>query len=470
MKTPRSISTAIGIEISEDRLVLARMKRRATPQTLYAGPLHCAQATKALDDARMDMEKGRAFAAVSAPANLTLIRHLEAPFASLRKAEKIWPALLDVTLPFPVENACCLFTQMHLEKKHAVTLAAAIRESDLQATLAKVQEAGLDPTHCQAEALALWAGHIAEKPAIRETTPTLLVWIGEAYTLCLRGIGNRLTAAHVLRHPQPLKPDHEESRKAFIGLFTNRFPDILNEHRKITEESTFNVWWCGPGAEHPAGLQALQSPAVAGGIVLRHGVHQAMGSFLARALARSALAADDTNFRTGALLHPLCRKLQNRAASRICSRVMAASVLLIAINGFWHQRLNAQAERLQSDLFEAARTIVGPSLQRGQELLMVERTITRRDEETAPFRRSMDTAGMEGRIGILLEALLAQNIEVSQLRVAPGALSMEGHAPRIEAVEAFKHSLENQDWTVQLDSPGKSPEGRTLFLLKGSRI
>ena len=98
---------------------------------------------------------------------------------------------------------------------------------------------------------------------------------------------------------------------------------------------------------------------------------------------------------------------------------------------------------------------------------MVERAISRRDEETQPFRTALDPDGLEGRLAGALREASALGIEMYHLGLSPAAISIQGAAPNVQVIEAFSERLREQDWVVQSESSGSSPEGRPQFILKG---
>ena len=121
----------------------------------------------------------------------------------------------------------------------------------------------------------------------------------------------------------------------------------------------------------------------------------------------------------------------------------------------------------QRELAALARSIAGEAVPRGQEALMVERAISRRDEETKPFRVARDPAGMEAQLARVLEAAAALGDEISQLGLSPAAISLRGAAPNQPVVETFAARLEADGWSIQAEASGTAPDGRPQFILKG---
>ena len=457
--------TAYGLEVSAGRLVLVRAVRRGAAQTALVAASGSEESRRALQALAREVEAGSAALAVCAPAAQTVIRRLQAPFASVQKAEKVWASLLDVELPFPVEGAACSYGAGRIENGGTVAVAAAIRKSDLAAFDEACRAAGFDPTHCDAEALALWDQHVAEVPPARAGRPRAVVWLGADHVTVVRGRGADFMAAHVLR-ASPLAEAPAE-RQAFEALWAARLRPILAAHLAETGGAEMDLWWAGPGAADEARTARLRR-ALPAELALRHETHRQPAAFLVRALARRAADDAGVNFKTDERTHPALRRVQERDRRNAYLGVAAAAVLVLALNAGESILRGRRADATQRQLTEAAQAIAGENVPRGQESLMVERAIARRDEETQPFRNALDPEGVEGRLARALEEAGALGVEISRLSLSAVAISIEGSAPGIQALEGLAERLRGQGWAVQSDTPGLTPAGRPRFLLKGT--
>ncbi len=454
--------TAYGLEVAGGRLLLARAARHGAVQVVLAGAPDSDEARRALQAVSIEVEKGLAALSVCAPAVQTVVRRLRAPFASAKKAAKVWPSLLDVELPFPVESAICIYGAPRIEDGGTVAVASAIRKSDWAAFDDGCRASGFDPTHGDAEALALWSQQAVEAPPVRGGMPRALVWLGADHVTVVRGRGLDFMAAHVLR-ASPLAGDPQ----AFEALWASRARQILGAHLAETGSAEMDLWWAGPGAEDEARVARLRQ-MVPAEFSIRHEIHRQPASFLVRALARRAADDSGVNFKTGERMHPALARAQETGLKRAYLGTLAASVLVLALNGGESLLRARRVESLQNRLTAAAQAIAGEGILRGQERLMVERAISLRDEETQPFRNALDADGVEGRLARVVEEAAALGIEISRLALSPAAISIEGAATSIQAVEGLSERLRGQGWSIQSDSPGLTPEGRQRFILKGA--
>jgi len=457
--------TAYGAETSPGRIVWVRALRRGVPQILLVSDPDSDEARRLLQSVTREVEKGAAILALSAPASQTVIRPLRAPFASVKKAGKVWASLLDVELPFPVESALCRYSEARVENGGTTAIAAAIRRSDLDAFDDAAQASGFSFTHCDAEALALWSQQGVEAPPVRNELPRAVVWLGHDHVTISRGRGTTFMAAHVLRS-SPMA-ESEEGQRAFETLWATRMRQILFAHLTESEATEMDLWWAGPGAEDEKRVARLRQ-ALPSDIPLRQETHRQPTSFLARALAHRAMDGNGVNFKSGERMHPAVRRKQTQGLKRAYVAVVAAASLVLLLNGAESMLRTHHIVSVQRQLTEAAQSITGQPVPHGQETLLVERAISRRDEETQPFRNALDADGVEGRFAHVLEEATALDIEISRLSLSPLVLSINGSATSIQAIEGLAERLRAKDWTVQSDTPGQTPEGRQRFILKGT--
>ena len=90
---------------------------------------------------------------------------LRADSASRAKAEKVFPSLLDIQLPFPLEDCLYQFVEFRRTSEGMVSaLVCAARREAIQACLDRYQAQGADPMLLDHEGLALWTQSLVEWP------------------------------------------------------------------------------------------------------------------------------------------------------------------------------------------------------------------------------------------------------------------------------------------------------------------
>ena len=460
-------SVAYGLDASGPVWVLARASRRGAVRTALRAVPESAEMRRAIEAVRAEVEGGGTALAVAAPAVVTVVRRLKAPFADVRKASKVWPALFDVELPFPVEGAICQFGRPRVAEGAAATVAVALRKSDAAAFEEECRARGFSATHCDAEAPALWEQLTAELPPARSGQARMLVWLAGDHATLARGKGAEFAAAHVVR----VAPagGGEDASGAFDAAWAARIGPIAAVHAAETEAAEMDVWWAGPGAEDEGRRERLRR-LLPTAVAMRHETVRDPAGLLARALARRAADGGGANFKEGEFAHPARVAREARMLRAAYARVAAASLLVLGLH--WG---NAAAERrrdaaLQAELAAAALSIVGESVPRGQEALMVERALARRDEATRPFRTALAEEGVEVLLVRTLEQAESLGLEIARFSATSRTLGMEGTASNVSDVERLADRLRERGWSVQTESPGGADGGRIRYVLKGTAL
>ena len=270
-----------------------------------------------IDDAQLqhDLENGRPFAVSMSPRQC-LTPRIEAPYGSKRKAAKVFPTLLDIQLPFALEDCVYIIladTAREGNKSNALAIVA--RKTDVWSTIKRVQELGIDVTNIDHEGVAIWQQSLREMPPAEgdAALPRVIVYFGVDRTTLIVGIGDRYMAAH--------------------GMSRFNLAHLRRLLRSSLGADGMRVqwFWTGPKAENTEMLDALKQDLVSSwpGHTNRH---DDTGTFLARAVAARCLAADSLpcNLRVGPLAHPVGEMRAVRAARRAALLMLGAGLLLCA--------------------------------------------------------------------------------------------------------------------------------------------
>lgn len=432
-------SVAYGLDLAADPPVCVRMTSRGARRSVPWPPD---------DAARQEIARGAVALSVAVPAPCTVVRRLVAPFASVRKAARVWASLLDMDLPFPVEAAQCDFAPAGKEDGRACAIACAVRRTDLDAFLREAAARGAEPSCCDAEAPALWDGHVHEVQAAGEGRVSLLVHAAADHVTVLWGRGRSLESAHVLRAvPSTLS----------AGQWLARFRQLS---AGALGDGPLDVWWSGCGVGDDCGLRN----ALAGEPGLRHGTHREPESFLARALARRAVEG-----RCAGLLPEECIPAPVIARRRVRGRtlylaVAGISLLVLALNGAVRVRYGAERARLEAGLRDAASAIVGVDvpLVPGQEVLQAQRALSEDADGWNAVREARMPSGREARALECLRALADRDVLFTRVAWSSAGLEIAGDAPSPRAVENLPSGW-SPDVSVQ-PAPGG---GRCTFRMKG---
>jgi hypothetical protein len=127
--------------------------------------------------------------AIAMPPRDCVCRWLTTPFASLHKARKVLPTILDIQLPFPLEE--CVYDFVADRKSddgHVEALALAARHRAVAGALAQWEAHTVDPAVLDHEGLALWSQSLVEQPvSATQSACGCVRWVRS----CLRCAGAR---------------------------------------------------------------------------------------------------------------------------------------------------------------------------------------------------------------------------------------------------------------------------------------
>lgn len=459
MNTDR-YAVAYGLDVSCQPPTLCRLVARGEPQ-LMPWPPADATAQAAFQS---EIRRGEAALAVAVPATQTILRRLVAPFASLRKAEHVWPSLLDMELPFPIEAAQCDFSPAEIRDEKASTLACAIRRSDLDAFLQSLATQGIEPTHGDAEAVALWEEHLFETPPIHANRPVLLIHLALDHVTVLRGTGAHLDSAHVLRTaPETLDSAlwaHRLRPLVVAAPANHAGPTAADD---ASSPAPLTVWWTGPGADSPATLDRLRRALQPVAADLRHETHRAPAAFLSRALARCALTGRGVEFLSPPYAPPARIRRSVRHQRHQLVGILVLSLAILALNATIRQRFRTENDALQQALQASAAQLVSSPIIPGEELLMAQRALDRDRDAWQAVNTARLPSNREIRFLELLQTLANRQVEFSRISFTPAGIEAEGLAPALADVEHVP------GWALRATAQrqGSATADRIAFTLKG---
>lgn len=395
----------------------------------------------------------------------TFLRRLTAPFPSLDKARRVFPSLLDVQLPFPIESCACAFLQAARTADGQVSaLAVAARREDIARALERVQAAGVDPVRLDHEAVALWVRSGTEVPLDR-TTSRLVVYLGRDRTSYVLGRGPDLQAASGVRFGVRDFQDAARGAEALHHLNLR-----LTSWLRAQQGEAVQWAWTGPGAAQAAVLDAVRSalrlsedaPSL---------VHQQPVTFLARAVAARAITSDplSCNLRDGPQEHPLHQRAVARSQRRLVAWALAAALAVGAVNLSWLVFLTQRRDGLQAQVQTLAHHLAGTTrVPRGQEVLTAERARQEQAARFDAFHRALAPSALRD-----LERLLAtaaeQQMTLDTVALRSQSLACSGTAADWERCDLLHAQLAKSGWRPELERHDAGADERVHFSLKATR-
>ncbi len=389
----------------------------------------------------------------------SLTRWLEAPLASPSKARRIFPSLLDIQLPFAIED--CVYAFLHPEKtpnRHVRALAVAARRQDAEKALARMQACGWDPHGLDHEGLALWTQSLREippDPPANAGRRAILYLGADRWTLVL-GQGARFLGSHAMR-----TGDEAQLLRFLKAEWGDARADA---DPKANADKTRLLWvWTGPGATSDDTATDLQQ-RMAANWPGASAIHEKPDAFLARALATRALIPGPyrCNLRSGPLTHPDIRKQARKRAAAPAWICLAAGAALIAANIAVHTLVRHRESETEQRFSELRDTLLGYSLPvTGEDALREVRTaLDKIKQDEQPFAKFLTTPSPLERMLALVRYCAENDMHLETAEIGDEHIVLRGSAPNWPLGEALANVVESSGFPVTLKRQSARDDGR----------
>ncbi|OGV62197.1 MAG: hypothetical protein A2498_16455 [Lentisphaerae bacterium RIFOXYC12_FULL_60_16] len=437
----RGVHAACGVDVQGDRTVLAlahRVRNRVVVQVV----------------------SGKAPSGVPLVAAMyaseSIVRLVKAPYASVRKARRVFATLLDVQLPFPLEDCEAVF----MEPVPAVgggveALAVAARRVDIQRRLDALQAQGIDPVILDHEPSALWTRALEEVPAdpSNQEGIRVVIYAGVDRWAMAVGRGPRMLGGHALG-----VADAAETIQRLVTSYL--------------APGTGRVEWVmtGPQAGTPAVKAVLAScrdrwPSV------EQEVPDA-GGFLARALAVRSLSSGPLrcNLRPATLEHAFVQQRRKRRLLKTLVMFLLAGVVLLGTAEWIRFQVEARLAEFDSRVVRQVDRIAGyPVTLRGDDAVQEARKshelrLRKMEVFSRPFRPSLMNTVMP-----LVEAASSAGMTLESLQVNRDRVNLAGHAPDWPSPQKLARILEQAGYVPTVDRRDAGTDEQVPFIIEGRR-
>jgi hypothetical protein len=439
-------AVGFGVDLQGDTPVVVRAERAR-------GRLHYTPLPGDDPGFRKALERGAPVAGLLF-ARESFARWIEAPFSSRGKARRVLPTLLDIELPFALED--CIYGFLALQRtarKTVRALAVAARLDTVSRKLAALGAQGVDPAILDQECLALWTQSLREVPPARGARPDwrVVVYLGLERCTVVLGRGAEFVTAHSL-------PAHDPAQLA----------RVLAAH--LPAEAAVVAWcWGGPGAADPARVADLherlgaQWPGPST-------VHEDPRTFLARAAAARAVAPGplSCNLREGAFAHPrVIRRLQRRRL-QTASAALAGAALLGGLSLALLRGLAAERARLEGDFRARTQSLAGRDIggaKGAQALRIVDEAVRQRKARLHPFVRAFD-APLTGVLASVLTVGRERGLYYETVSLGSAQVLIRGVARDWRRCEGLAAHLRQAGYRVQVDRQESTRDEWMLFTIR----
>lgn len=409
------------MDLAGGRAVVVRSASNRRFETVYNGP--AGEMHSAVAAVGADVSKGRALAAGCQPVAASLTRMVKAPFASVKKAEKVLPSLLDIQLPFPLESCVYRFLDVRRAGDHVQALALAAQEESVRQRLRQYEEAGIVLTALDQESLALWTESLEDYP-LEPDAVRIVACVGYDNMVLVTGRGLTFESAH--QCPVGLERLQSGDDAAADDL-ARRVRNILQAGQFLKTGQKVQWAWTGPGAADERLRSRLESRLELGPEVIRL-VHREPETMLARALSRRTLSAANyaVNLIEGDRANPMLENLRLKRLRGAAAFYFALGLLLTGLNAGWNVWLSAKESAAARQIIKTAEALApGTRIYPGQEMLLVSRAREAGAPNVKPFTEAFAPSPAM-LLRDLLAAASAANITISKLSLRPDAAAVTG--------------------------------------------
>ena len=453
-----SHNRAYGVSGSSDHAVVVRRDQRGSGETLYVGPMDPENGDwrKVLQDMRAEQGACEAWVVSALPADQCILRWLRTPLKDKSKARKVLPGLLDLEIPFKLDDFRYFFLQLSDQASGAyAALAAAARVKEVTARRASLHEASVDIDLLDAESLGLWQG-ISSKLG---DAPSLVIDVSAERSLLL------VADATTLHFQLPVSSGVDDIKSGAGATFVKSIQRALHA---LPESLNYNhsVWLSGQNAEGQVSElleQALEKDAEVA--YLPDGE-----SCIAQGLAERALQCSDTslNFLLGEESPSLVQAAQKTLRKWAAVFALTGLACLMATQ-IWQRSVEKRTAGYQQHITELAAKLSGQTpaqmkAYRGQEVLIATRAMDGRGLNASVFETAV-SKGLLPQIADFLDVAGQHGIEIQHLRLSKQNLVIEGSASDWDVSENLLAEGQRQGYTLQLSRDRANSNERIPFRL-----
>ena len=502
--------TCYGIDSQADDLVIVRGERTSWPAQMPVrvrrNRINC---TTVLSDDPSFTQGIRDGAVVVGCLSVreSFTRWLEAPFPASNKAQKVFPTLLDVRLPFALEDCVYCFLNVSrahpknpLEKNTTRALAVAARLADVEKKLESFKALGIDPVVLDHEGLALWTQSLLELPIQPKNMdlPRVVIYMGKDRSTLVVGCGEEFLGAHSIRYEDSSQINRllkayqdsgfrvpcsakatqgkqvsgsgdEEGFSGQVGNLSSVASVKEDLQSAISNQQSAIRWFLtGPGARDPELVKefgARLSRDWPGSLF----VHDEPETFLARALATRTLLPGPLrcNLRIGPLTHPRIILRSRSQSIKTALLFMLAGLLLCGINLTWGRLIKRKETQIDHAFYSLADGMAGYRLTaRGDHALtLVRDKLDKRMDLLRPFLKAFEPS-LTSTVSAIMEIGKKQELRYEILSLSQDKeVLISGTVGDWSRCEKLLAYLEQNGFTAKLDRKEALADGRVPFTI-----
>ena len=378
----------------------------------------------------------------------SLTRWIHSPLKQHAKAIRVLPSLLDVQLPFPLEDCQFSFAQLRSTPTGIEALAVATRNSGIADHLAELP---VNPQVIDQEGLALWtqALHEATGPAIGLR---IIIHLSASHLTIVLGQDDDFLSAHTLSHDNP-----------------QRIERLIRP--RLTTGTPVTWVWTGAGTADPQRVSSLKQ----GLEEIAPGTSQAIDTpaeFLARALATRALIAGNlrTNLRGGPFIHPAMASNQTTSTAGAAILCLIAGLLMTGVSVRCDQVIDDRHSDIHDTFKTLAESVSGASIGplKGSTAMNFVTTEFEARSTAAPFFAHMTRAKLSRSLDELLREGKRLDVRFNRLSLDTDAIYLSGTCGDWDHVDTLAAFTRDLGWNVTFSRQELPENERITFTIQSA--
>ncbi len=378
----------------------------------------------------------QAVTATCVSARDSLTRRLEAPFSSRKKTLRVLPTLLDIQLPFSIED--CQYEFLDYRKTDSGTmeaLAVAATKDNISSKIVSIKEAGFDPEIIDIEGLAAWSQILhetaSESSAADEQMRVVLILEGDLSSLTI-GRGQSFLNSYGLR-----------------AYDTKRVLRLVKAYQAAQDEKV--LWFlAGTGAEEIDLVSQWKNE------LSKHSYQDVdivkdPSLFLARALAIRTLSAEPLrcNLRGGELTHSRIAEHSHGMQIKFALLLLVTGILLSAGNVFMQRDISARQTSVNKRVKASVDSLAGyhVTAMGAHALSVVKNSIAARKSDLKPFLQAFEPSLLK-IIADIADVAKRNDLRLETISLNYDKVSVSGSSAEFEASEEIAAVLVRAGYTV----------------------
>ncbi len=421
--------------------------------------------------------------AVGMPVGQTIATRISAPFKSESKARRIFPTLLDIQLPFPLEDCLYNFTETIPEigvsphitssaendkssasKNNAITtLAIAARKTDIERRLSELANKGIDPHVLDYEGIALWTQFLHEYSDNKyiknnhESFNILTFLRGEEGILVV-GRGTYFLNAHKFKTAEPATLDrYLQTTFNKLEYSNKKSPDI-------------NWFWAGSDVYDNNNAKTLKTH-ISKRWVDKSTTVDDPETFLARALATRALLPGPlrTNLRIDKFIHSGAQTHIHTAKNRTATTILIAGMLLCCASIIWEYSSAMQHNLFRKQFKSRIVNMLGysPPAQGANLLLIAERELETISEQQKPLS-NIFLPSLLTELQKIVNITNKHNLKIEQLQLETGKLQINGTSTIKDNIQHLTKSISDMGYNSEITVEKTDDDETVIFILNAT--